>query len=111
MPNSHNGMHYLLQAMEPVIGWPKACASCKNDSKSWVKFIYEEIICHFGCILCFLVDGGSEFKGATEILFKQYRIMVIMTSPYLPHNNGMAEHTHPTLYNSLFRVGGTDILK
>jgi hypothetical protein len=111
MPNSHNGMHYLLQATEPAIGWPKAHTSRNNDSKSWAKFIYEEIICRFSCNPCFLVDGGSEFKGAAEILFKQYGVTVIMTSPYSPHNNGVAERAHPTLYNSLFRVCGTDISK
>jgi hypothetical protein len=111
MPNGHNGMHYLLQATEPAIGWPKAHTSRNNDSKSWAKFIYEEIICRFSCIPCFLVDSGSEFKGATEILFKQYGVTVIMTSPYSPHNNRVAECAHPTLYNSLFRVCGTDISK
>jgi hypothetical protein len=108
MPEGQGGMKFLLQAVEPAIAWPEARASRKNDSESWAKFIYQEIICRFGCIPSFKVDGGPEFKGAAEILLKQYGIVVVMTTPYTPRNNAVAERAHPTLCDSLFRACGTD---
>jgi len=91
MPCGFGGMVYLLQAMELSITWPEARTLKSNTSEAWASFIYKDIICHFGCILFFLVDGGSEFKGAAEILFKQYGITVIMTMAYMLHNNSVAE--------------------
>jgi hypothetical protein len=109
MPDGHGGCKFLLQAMEPVIAWPEACVSQRNDSETWAKFIYQDIICCFGCIPSFQIDGGSEFKGAAEILLKQYGIVVVMTTPYMPCNNAIVEQAHPTLYESLFCACGTDV--
>jgi hypothetical protein len=91
MPDGYGGKKFLLQAIEPGISWPEARASRKNDSASWAKFLYEDIICRFGCIPLFIIDGGSEFKGLVEILFKQYGVVAIVASPYSPHNNAVAE--------------------
>jgi hypothetical protein len=111
MPDEYGGKRFLLQATEPGIGWPEARASRKNDSASWAKFLFEEIICRFGCIPLFIIDGGSEFKGLVEILFKQYGVVAIVASPYSPHNNAVAERAHPTLVESLFRACGNDSSK
>lgn len=108
MESGHGGKHFLLQAIEPSINWPEARAARRNDSETWAKFIYEDIICRFGCIPFFTVDGGAEFKGAAEILFKQYGVTVIMSSPYHPEGNGSAERAHQTLVNSIQRACGSD---
>jgi hypothetical protein len=87
MEDGQGGKHFLLQAIEPSINWPEACTAAKNDSKTWAKFIYEDIISCFGCIPIFVVDNGSEFHGITEILFKQYGVTVIFTTAYHPEGN------------------------
>ena len=81
MPDGKGGFKYLYQAIEPVIEWPEARAEHVNNSECWAKFIYEDIICCFGCIPFFHVDNGTEFKGTTEILFKQYGVVAIFSSP------------------------------
>lgn len=108
MPEGYGGMNYLLQAIEPAIGWAEGCTSRKNSSELWAKFVFKEIICHFGCIPFFIIDGGTEFKGMVKFLFKQYGIIAIMAMPYSPCNKSVAECVHPTLYESLFHVCGTD---
>ena len=70
MENGFGGKHYLLQAIEAAIDWPEARASTKNDLEAWALFLYEEIICRFGCIPFCVTDGGPEFLGAAEILFE-----------------------------------------
>lgn len=111
MEDGYGGKHFLLQAIEAAINWPEAWASKKNDSETWARFIYEEIICRFGCIPYCVTDGGTEFLGAAEILFKQYSIVIIVSSPYHPQGNAMIEWSHQTLENSIQRACGKDSSK
>ena len=101
-------MKFLLQATNPSISWVKAWAVRHANSESWAKFLYEEVYCRFGSILLCLIDGGSEFKGAVEILFKQYRVVMIVSSPYHPEGNGHSECSHQTLVNSILCACGKD---
>jgi hypothetical protein len=105
MEDGFGGKHFLLQALEPAIGWPEARASKICDSKSWAKFIF---VSRFGCIPYFAVDSGTEFCGLTEILFKQYGTIAIMTSLYHPEGNGANERSHKTLVDSIQRACGMD---
>ena len=111
MPNSIGGMNYLLQATDPAMSWVEARAVRRANSESWAKFLYEEIYCRFGSILLCLINGGSEFKGAVEILFKQYGIVAIVSSPYHPEGNGHAERSHQMLVNSIFHACGKDTFR
>ena len=108
MPDGFGGMKFLLQATHPSISWVEARAVRHANSESWAKFLYKEVYCCFGSILLCLIDGGSEFKGAVEILFKQYGIVAIVSSPYHPEGNGHAERSHQTLVNSILRACGKD---
>jgi len=108
MPDGFGSMSFLLQATDPSISWVEVhVARCAN-SETWAKFLYEEIYCQFGGILLCLVDGGSEFKGAVEILFKQYSVVAIISSPYHPEGNGHAERSHQRLVNSILKACGKD---
>jgi len=106
MPDGIGGMKFLLQATDPSISWVEACAARHASSEAWAKFLYEEVYCQFRGVLLCLIDGGSEFKGVVEILFKQYGIVAIVSSPYHPEGNGHAECSHQTLVNSILRACG-----
>ena len=108
MPDGFGGMKFLLQATDPSISWVEARAVRRANSESWAKFLYKEVYCRFGSILLCLIDGGSEFKGAVEILFKQYGVVAIVLSPYHPEGNGHSERSHQTLVNSILRACGKD---
>ncbi|KAF8634386.1 hypothetical protein AX17_004208 [Amanita inopinata Kibby_2008] len=111
METGYGGKHFLLQAIEPSINWPEARAVSHNTSEKWAKFIYKDIICRFGCIPVFVVDNGNEFKGAAEILFKQYEVTAIFTTAYHPEGNAIVERSHQTLCNSLRKSCGKDSSK
>ena len=108
MPDGVGGMKYLLQVTNPTMSWVEAQAARKRNSETWAKFLYEEVYSHFGCVLLCLVDGGSEFKGVVDILFKQYRIVVIVSLLYHPEGNGHSEQSHQMLVNSILRACGKD---
>ena len=110
MPDSINGHKFLLQATDPAISWVEARSVAKNSSENWAKFLYE-VYSRFGCVLLCLVDSGKEFRGAVEILFKQYGIVVVTSTPYHPQGNGHAERSHQTLSNSILRACGKDTFR
>jgi hypothetical protein len=68
------------------------------------EFVYQDIICHCGCIPQITSDNGGEFEGAFEILMKKYGIPLVKASPYHPQGNGMIEHGHSTWINSIWRL-------
>ena len=108
MPDGFGGHKFLLQATDPAMSWVEARSVPKNSSENWAKFLYEDVYARFGSVLLCLVDGGKEFRGAVEILFKQYSIVVITSTPYHPEGNGHAERSHQTLANSILRACGKD---
>ena len=111
MEKGHGGKNFLLQTIEPSINWPEEQATVKNDSEAWALFIFQEIICCFGCIPFCVTDGQPEFRGTAEILFKQYSIMIIISSPYHPQGNAAIEWSHVTLGNSIQWACGKDSSK
>ena len=111
MPDGIGGMKFLLQATDPSISWVEARAVRRASSEAWAKFLYEEVYCRFGGIFLCLVDGGTEFKGAVEILFKQYGVVAMVSSPYHPEGNGHAERSHQTLVNSILRACGENAFR
>ncbi|KAJ8454791.1 hypothetical protein ONZ51_g12825 [Trametes cubensis] len=97
------GGTFLLHASCATSKWPEARFAKKNNSKVWARFIYEDIICRFGCTPLLVCDGGAEFKGAVEEILVRYNIPVVLSSPYHPEGNGIAERDGQTLVNAILR--------
>ncbi|RDB15232.1 Retrovirus-related Pol polyprotein from transposon 17.6 [Hypsizygus marmoreus] len=108
METGYGGLNYILQAIEPTINWIEARGVRHNTSEAWASFIYQDLICRFGCIPYGHADGGSEFKGAVELLFKQYGVEIIISAPYHPQASGSIERAHNTFVESLLRACGKD---
>lgn len=107
MPKGVGGYDYIIQAVEPTILWPEARAVSGNGAAAVAKFIYEDIICRFGCVPYFTFDGGPEFKKeVTDLLETQYRCTVIFSTPYHPQGNAPVERAHQPLVDSLFKCTG-----
>ena len=59
----------------PTILWTEARAVTGGGAAPVAKFIYEDIICRFGCIPYFTFDGGLEFQGeVTHLLETLYQL-------------------------------------
>ncbi|KAF9800793.1 hypothetical protein IEO21_10293 [Rhodonia placenta] len=105
MPQGSNGHRYLLHASDDVSRWPEAVSSRKNNAETWAKFIWK-VLCWFGCIPVFVCDGGPEFKGAARTILLRHGVSVILSSPYHPEGNGIAERDGQTLMRAVMQSCG-----
>ncbi|GBE89882.1 polyprotein [Sparassis crispa] len=103
MPTGIHGEKFLIHSSDNVSRWPEAHAVKRNNSKTWAHFIFEDIICRFGCIPICVCNGGAEFKDAVHAIFDKYGIAVIISTPYHPQGNGIAERDGQTLSQAIMR--------
>lgn len=103
------GYRYILAARCDLSSWLEARMSAKSDSKVWLKFIWEDIICRWGAIEFMVTDNGSEIVKAIRMLGSRYGVNHIRISPYNSRANGVVEKGHYSLRESLVRLCGDDI--
>jgi hypothetical protein len=72
-------------------------------------FLWEDVICRWGCFEQLGCDGGSENKLFTESLLHLYQIRKVQISPYNSHAAGAIEVKHRILLRALMKLtkGGT----
>jgi len=105
MGTKSNGYKYIVDARDDdLTGWLEARRLRSKKAETIARFLWEDVICRFGCIPQITADNGTEFKGAFTILTEQFRIPVILTSPYNPAANGMVERGHRTWIPSIWKL-------
>jgi Integrase core domain len=101
MPLSH-GFKYIVDLRDDLSGWLETRMLQKATSKNIAKFLFEDVMCRFGCILQFTMDNGSEFEGIVQVMADKYNVPIVCTAPYHPEANGMIKQHHQTWIGSLF---------
>lgn len=64
--------------------WVEAKAIPTNNSKFTRDFLFDEIICRYGCPLTIRSDNGPEFLGNFKDLCDNMGIIQFFSSPYYP---------------------------
>lgn len=96
---------YILAATDYATKWVEARAFTNNTQKVVAQFLYENIICRFGCPIELISDRGKHFLNDTiEVLTRDYMIVHKKSSPYYPRGNGQAEATNKTICKILTKV-------
>jgi len=98
------GFVCLVLAREDVSGWVEGRALRAPKSRHVARFLFEEIICRFGCFELLVNDGGPENERWTEILLELYGIKNVRISAYHPMANGMIERGHPQIVTALAKI-------
>jgi hypothetical protein len=76
----------------------------KEKSTSIGDWIYEDILCRWGTLHKIVTDNGTPFLKALQYLSKCYHVNHIRISGYNSHANGLAEHSHFDVHQSLFKA-------
>ena len=96
---------YILVCTDYCTKWVETQALKTNDAKVTAKFLFENIICRFGCPLELISDRGTHFLNYTvETLTEQYLIKHRKSTPYHPRTNGLVEKTNDILCGILIKM-------
>lgn len=101
------GYSYIVDIRDDLTGWLEARMLTTKTSEKVADFIWQDIICRFGCIPQITTDNGTEFQGAVSVLAKRYGVHIVRISPYNPVANGMIERGHRTWINSIWKLCGS----
>jgi hypothetical protein len=75
MPVS-NGFKYIMDLWDDLSGWLDAKMLHKATSKNVTKFLFEDIMCQFGCILQITTDNGAEFDRLVQTMADEYNVLI-----------------------------------
>jgi hypothetical protein len=101
-----SGYEYIVDVRDDLTGWLEVRMLARKSADAVADFLWQDVICWFGCIPQITTDNGTEFQGAVNVLARKYNITVIRISPYNPAANGMIERSHRTWINSIWKLCG-----
>ena len=88
---------YIIVATDYFTKWAKARAMRKTNAQSTAKFLYEQVISHYGCPLELISDCSAHFLNEVITrLTTEFMIIHRQSSAYYPQANGQAESTNKT---------------
>ncbi|MCO5558434.1 hypothetical protein L7F22_012017 [Adiantum nelumboides] len=96
---------YFVMATCYVSKWVEAKELPNNTAKSTAWFLYEHIICRYGCPIEIVADQGTHFINDTiEILTELFSIKHRKSTPYYPRCNGQAESSNKTIRSIMTKI-------
>jgi len=57
------GKNYFVVARDDLSGWVEARALSSADLAAIADFLWEDVVCRYGCFGRLVVNGGPENKG------------------------------------------------
>ena len=111
MTPKSNGCKYIVHARCHLTSWPEARALQKENAESIGRWLFEDIICRWGCLVEIVTDNGPPFIKAVKWLADKYGIRGIRISPYNSKANGSIERPHWDLRQMLYKATGGAITR
>jgi hypothetical protein len=76
---------YLIVATDYLTKWIEAAAVKKNTREVVVDFLFNQIVCHYGCPLEIVSDQGSHFvNDLIQELLQSMSVKHQKATPYYP---------------------------
>jgi hypothetical protein len=75
-----------------------------ENGKAIAIWMFEDIICRWGCIVRIVTDNGGPYRAAVDWLARKYGIAGIKISPYNSKANGKIERPHWDVRQMLFKA-------
>ena len=111
MTPASNSYKYIVHGRDHLSSWAEACALKNESTESIGQWIFEEIVCRWGCLVEIVTDTGGPFKKAVKWLEQKYGITGITISSYNSCANGSVERPHWDIRQILYKACGGDISK
>src|SRR6266540_2935225 len=105
LPITPKGNQYIIVAVEYLSKWQEAKAVTEANTLSISNFLYQNIICQFGCFTHLHTDRGTEFVNeVVEKLIGRFRVKHHRSTPYRSQANGLVERFNKSLCDSLVKL-------
>ncbi|MCO5564540.1 hypothetical protein L7F22_018202 [Adiantum nelumboides] len=99
---------YIIVATDYLTTWTEAKATRKNDARTTVAFLYENVLTRYGLPIEIVSDRGTHFLNEViEYLLSEFMVIHNKSAPYHPQANGQAEHTNKIISFVLTKVVST----
>ncbi|MCO5580788.1 hypothetical protein L7F22_034659 [Adiantum nelumboides] len=96
---------YIIVATDYLTKWVEAKATTKNDAKTTVQFLYENIFTRYDLPIEIVSDRGTHFiNEVIEQLLDEFMVIHCKSAPYHPQANGQAESTNKILVTVLTKI-------
>ncbi|KAL4296144.1 hypothetical protein GQ457_12G015000 [Hibiscus cannabinus] len=106
---SSRGDLYILLAVDYVSKWVEAIATPKNDAKTVMKFLHNNIFTKFGVPRALISDEGSHFDNKlTAKALQRYGVRHRIATTYHPQTNGQAEISNREIKQILEKTVNTN---
>lgn len=103
-PSKWAGFNAVTVARCGLTGWPEAKALKEETAEALGEWIFEDILCRWGCIKEIVTDNGPAIKKALVHIEQKYGITGILITAYNKQANGKVERGHWDIRQSLFKV-------
>ena len=97
------GYEYIVHGRCSLSSWAEGRPLRSENAKAIANWLFEDIICRWGCLVEIVTDNGKPFVAALEFL-KKWGIKGIRISGYNKLANGKVERPHGDLRQSLYKA-------
>ena len=106
MTPKSNGCGHIIHGRCGMTSWMEGRAVKDENGKTIANWLFEDIICRWGCITEIVTDNGGPYRSAVAWLEQKYGIKGIKISPYNSKGNGKIERPHWDVRQMLYKATG-----
>ena len=111
MTPASNGCKYIVHGRCALSSWMEGRPLRNENARSIGQWLFEDIICRWGCIVQIVTDNGGPFKKAVAWLEEKYGIKGIQISAYNSRANGKIERPHWDVRQALWKACAGEVHK
>jgi Integrase zinc binding domain len=111
MTPKSNGCGYIVHGRCALSSWAEGRPLKKENAKTIGDWLFEDVICRWGCIAEIITDNGGPFIAAVKHLEEKYGIKGISISSYNSRANGKIERPHWDIRQMLYKATGGNTSK
>jgi hypothetical protein len=111
MTPASNGCKYIVHGRCALSSWMEGRPLRNENARAIGQWLFEDIICRWGCIVRIVTDNGGPFKRALAWLEDKYGIKGIQISAYNSRANGKIERPHWDVRQALWKACSGDVQK
>ena len=104
MSPKSNGCGHIVHGRCGMTSWMEGRPLRNENGKAIAIWMFEDIICRWGCIVEIVTDNGGPYRAAVDWLARKYGIKGIKISPYNSKANGKIERPHWDVRQMLYKA-------